>query len=353
MSSAQQVTAAAVQATPVFLDREATTAKACDLIDEAAGKGAGLICFPEAFIPTYPEWAWRRPPWSDSDLFPLLLENSVSVPGKATESLGRAAARAEAYVTIGINERADKGSTIYNTLLFFGPDGALLGKHRKLMPTGAERLVWGTGDGSTLRVYETPFGRLGGLICWENYMPLARSSLYAQGIDIYVAPTWDTSDVWVPTLRHIAKEGRIYVIGICCVLRESDVPSSVPGRDELYPSDDWMARGLSTIVGPDGEVVAGPLIEEEGILVAKLNANRARASRQQFDPVGHYARPDVFHLQVDARPKPAVTFSYGPMAATEVDLDVPEDGRSGQADPRYGDDGAVQQQVQLIRGEEL
>lgn len=351
MNAVEKVTAAAVQATPVFLDREATTAKACALIEQAGGQGAGLICFPETFIPTYPDWVWRQP-WSNADLFALLLENSVAIPGSTTESLARAAARAGAYVAIGVNELSGTDTTIYNTLLYFGPDGSLLGKHRKLMPTGGERLVWGTGDGSTLRVHETPFGRLGGLICWVNYMPLARAALYAQGIDVYVAPTWDTSDVWVPTLRHIAKEGRVYVIGVCSVLRESDVPAGIPGRDDLYPGEGWMARGLSAIVAPDGELLAGPLVEEEGILLAELDAARARVARWHFDPVGHYARPDVFHLQVDARPRPAVTFSGGPAAAFEGSADASS--RDGRARPaashRAGT--ARQQKVRTAGGEE-
>jgi nitrilase len=224
------------------------------------------------------------------------------VPSAATEALGAAARRAKAYVSIGVNERDPHGSTLYNTNLYFDPDGALLGAHRKLVPTGAERLVWGMGDGSTLRVFDTPFGRLGGLTCWENYMPLARYALYAQGIDIWLAPTWDNSDVWVPTLRHIAKEGRVYVIGVAAVLRGSDVPSDLPGRDEMYGGeDDWMSRGMSTIVAPDGAIMSGPLMEKEGILYAELDSAVARAARQEFDPVGHYARPDVFTFAMQPR----------------------------------------------------
>ncbi len=173
------------------------------------------------------------------------------------------------------------------------------------MPTGGERLVWGMGDGSTLQVYDTPFGRLGGLICWENYMPLARYSMYAKGVDVYVAPTWDNSDMWVATLRHIAKEGRLYVIGVAPLLRGSDVPDDIPGKGEVWAGeDDWMSRGFSTIVAPGGEILAGPLLEEEGILYAEIDPAKARASRHQFDPVGHYSRPDVFRLVVDESPKP-------------------------------------------------
>jgi nitrilase len=310
-----KVLAAAVQAAPVFLDREATVDKAVALIDKAAGAGARLIAFPEAFVPTYPDWVWRTRPWDDgaAKWFARLQDQSVVVPSKATEAIGAAAKKANAYVGLGVNEADRDSSTIYNTYLYFGPDGALLGKHRKLMPTGGERLVWGTGDGSTLFVTDTPFGRLGGLICWENYMPLARAAMYAQGIDIYLAPTWDNSDTWVASMRHIAKEGRMHVIGVNCCIRGSDVPSDIPGRDVLYGGDaDWMSRGNTVIVGPEGDVLAGPLVEEEGILVAELDIDAARESRRQFDPVGHYARPDVFRLAVNTRPAPPVTFEAFP-----------------------------------------
>ena len=304
----EPVIAAAVQATPVFLDREATVEKACDLIAKAAADGAGLVVFPEAFVPTYPDWVWRTTPWADHGWFARLWDQSVEVPGAATARLGDAARGAGAWVAMGINERDTASSTLYNSLVYLSPDGEVAGVHRKLMPTGGERLVWGMGDGSTLTVLDTVFGRLGGLLCWENYMPLARAAMYAQGVDVYVAPTWDNSDVWVPTLRHIAKEGRMFVIGTNSCIRASDVPADLPGRDDHYGgADDWLSRGNTTIVGPNGEIVAGPLVEEEGILLAELDPALTRVARQQFDPVGHYARPDVFHLDVDVRAKPAVT----------------------------------------------
>jgi nitrilase len=292
---------ASVQAAPVFLDREATIDKACGLIKEAASNGARLIAFPEAFVPTYPDWVWRAQPWDEAStaLYAQLFQESVEIPGPATERLGDAARGAGAYVAVGVTERA--GSTLYNTVVFLSPEGELIGRHRKLMPTGGERLVWGFGDGSTLTTFDTPFGRVGALICWENYMPLARAAMYARGIDILLAPTWDNSDVWVPTLRHIAKEGRVFVVGITPCQRGLDVPADVPGRNLWRGEDDWMSRGNSTIVDPSGDILAGPLIGEEGILYATVDASAARASRFEFDVVGHYACPDVFQLHVDER----------------------------------------------------
>lgn len=305
----EPVTVAAVQATPVFLDREATVDKACALIAEAAARGAGLVVFPEAFVPGYPDWVWRTKPWDDGPWYARLLDQAVTVPSEATERLGEAARLAQAWVAVGVNELDAASRTVYNSLLYLAPDGSVAGCHRKLMPTGGERTVWGTGDGSTLTVLDTPFGRLGGLLCWENYMPLARMAMYAQGVDVYLAPTWDNSDTWVATLRHVAKEGRVFVIGTNSCIRGSDVPSDLPGRDDLYGGDDdWLSRGNTAIIGPDGDLLAGPLTEAEGILYAEIDGAVAQRARRAFDPVGHYARPDVFTLQVDSRPKPPVTF---------------------------------------------
>ena len=306
---------AAVQSSPVFLDREATVEKAAELVRKASADGAGLIVFPETFVPTYPDWVWRSKPWEDgpAEWTARLIDQAVVVPSPTTQALGEAARSAGAYLSIGVNEREATGATLYNTQLYFGPDGSLLGKHRKLVPTGGERLVWGMGDGSTLLVLDTPFGRLGGLTCWENYMPLARAAMYAQGVDIYLAPTWDNSDVWVPTLRHIAKEGRVFVVGVSFCMRGEDVPRDIPGRDALYGgADDWLSRGNSVVVGPEGQILAGPLEDQEGILLAELDVAQAHTSRRQFDPTGHYARPDVFQLRVDTRPRPAVVFDEGP-----------------------------------------
>jgi nitrilase len=305
----ESVRVAAVQAAPVFLDRQATLEKVAGLTKEAAAQGARLIVFPEAYLPTYPDWVWRTRPWQDghTKLYARLLDQSVVIPGPATEELGAMAAEAGAYLCVGVNERDERGSTLYNTLLYLGPDGNVLGKHRKLMPTGGERLVWGYGDGSTLFSFDTPFGRVGGLLCWENYMPLARAAMYAEGIDIYLAPTWDNGEVWVPSMRHIAVEGRVFVVGVNYCFRGSDVPAEIPGRDELYGGeDDWLSQGNTCIVDPGGTLLAGPLVGSEGILYADIDVERARVARYQFDPVGHYARPDVFRLVVDRDPKPPV-----------------------------------------------
>jgi nitrilase len=306
MPVVERLIVAAVQATPVFLDRDATVGKCAALVKEAAGNGARLMVFPETFVPTYPDWVWRVAAWDgpSQELFGRLREQSVEVPSPATKALGAAAKRAKAYVSVGVNEL--DGSTLFNTQLMFAPDGSLIGRHRKLMPTGGERLVWGMGDGSTLEVYDTPYGRIGGLICWENYMPLARTAMYAKGVDIWTAPTWDNGDSWVSTLRHIAREGRVYVIGVGTLLRGSDVPQDVPGRELWGGEEDWANDGHSAIVDPDGSLLAGPLVGEEGILYAEVDAAHARAERLKFDPVGHYARPDVFQLTVDERAKPAV-----------------------------------------------
>ena len=310
MGTADTMTVAAVQATPVFLDLDATIHRTVELAEEAAGNGAQLIVYPEAFVPGYPDWVWRTTPWGggSSGLHARLLDQAVTVPGPATEVLAATSERLGVYLAVGVNEREVEGSTLYNSLLYLGPNGDVLGVHRKLMPTGGERLVWGHGDGSGLVSFDTPGGRAGGLICWENYMPLARAALYAQGVGIYLAPTWDNSDMWVPTLRHIAKEGRCYVIGTNSFLRGSDIPAEQLGVPDLYGGDDdWLSRGNACILGPDGSILAGPLIGESGILYAEVDRATVARSRMQFDAVGHYARNDILQLTVDRRPRRAVT----------------------------------------------
>src|SRR2546430_9551745 len=234
--------AAAVQATPVFLDREATIEKACRLAKEAAALGAELIVFPEAFVPGCLDWVWRSQRWRDASArYRRLLEASVTVGSPPTEARAGAARDAGAYLCVGVNELDEAGGTLYNTLLCFSPEGELASRHRKLMPTGGERLVWGMGDGSTLAAFDTPFGRVGALTCWEQYMPLAKYAMYAQGIDILLAPTWDNGENWICTLRHNAREGRVFVIGVASVLSGPDVPADFPGRDGLYGGDEGWA----------------------------------------------------------------------------------------------------------------
>ena len=303
---------AAVQAAPVFLDRAATVEKACALVAEAGARGAKLAVFPEGFVPAYPLWAWSIPAGDTHglrELYSELLEQAVTVPGPATERLGAAARDSGVAIAIGINEAnvEASGTTLYNSLLYIGADGRLLGKHRKLVPTGGERLVHGQGDGSTLDVYDLPFGRLGGLICWESYMPLARYALYAMGVQIYLAPTWDRGEPWISTLRHIAKEGRVYVLGCCSAMRKSDIPDRYAFKERLPGGeDDWVNPGDSAIVDPDGKLVAGPVRGEETILYAEVDPRQLRGPRFQLDVAGHYGRPDVFELTVRREPRPMV-----------------------------------------------
>jgi nitrilase len=299
-------TVAAVQAAPVFLDREATVEKACALIAQAAAAGAKIVVFPESFIPAYPAWVWAVPAGEEgllSELYAELLANAVAIPSPATDQLCNAAKQAGVYVVMGVSERNIEASraSLYNTLLYIDPEGAILGKHRKLVPTGGERLVWAQGDGSTLGVYETPFGVLSGLICWENYMPLARYALYAWGTQIYVAATWDRGQPWLSTLRHIAKEGRVYVLGCGMALRTSDLPDRLALKQRFYADADageWINRGDSAIVSPDGAYLAGPVREREEILYAELDPRQMRGPKWMLDVAGHYGRPDVFELTV-------------------------------------------------------
>ncbi len=309
---------AAVQATPVFLDREATVSKARELIAEAGRSGARLVVFPETFIPTYPDWVWRIPPGQHrmlADLYAELLEQSVEIPGPVTEELCEAARQAGTYVVMGINERNAQASnaSLYNTLLYIDPEGDLLGKHRKLVPTAPERMVWAQGDGSTLEVYDTPLGKLSGLICWENYMPLARYSLYAWGVQIYLAPTWDNGEPWLSTLRHIAKEGRAYVVGCSIAMRKDDIPERLEFKAKYYSEvGEWINTGDSAIVGPDGKFIAGPLNAKEGILYAELDPRQMSGSKWNLDVAGHYARPDVFRLTVSKDDRPVIAVAQAP-----------------------------------------
>ncbi len=304
---------AAVQATYVLMDREATIDRVAELTAGAAGRDAQLVVFPEVFVPGTPIWIDTQPIWDgDDDWFRMLAENAVVVPSPATERLGAIAREHKVWLVIGVEEREQHGGTIYNTLLYFSSEGMLVEKHRKLMPTGAERTVWGMGDGSTLRAVDTPFGRIGGLICWENYMPLARFHMYAQGIDLWLAPTLAPGDGWIATMRHLARENRMFVVGVNPVLHIDQVPASFPNRDRLVPpaflahNGPWLEAGNTVIVGPGGDVLAGPVREREETLVADLDLGQVSVARRLLDPVGHYNRPDVFRLYVDTSPRPAV-----------------------------------------------
>ena len=288
------LTVAAVQATPVFLDRAATVEVAAGHV---AAADAELVVFPESFVPGYPDWVWRRPPMSDGDWYVRLVDNAVRVDSADLDPVRDAAREAGAWVALGVTERAPS-DTLYNTVVYIGPAGEIAGRHRKLVPTGAERLVWANGNDHLLTVIDVGGVKVGSLICWENYMPLARMAMYERGVDVLLAPTWDNSDEWVPTLRHIAKEGRVFVVGVTCLLRGSDVPRDLSGAGELYGGDDdFMSRGNTTIVAPGGEVLAGPLIGEAGVVRAELDLSLIAAGRRMFDPTGHYSRPDVLSLR--------------------------------------------------------
>ena len=294
-----------VQRPPVLLDREATLTKAVTAVHEAVEQGCSLVVVPEAYISGYPAWIWQLRPGPDygltSEIHDQQVRSSVDLDGEDLEPLRSVAAQRRVTVVVGVHERDERfgGGTLYNTLVTVGSDGSILNRHRKLVPTNPERMVWGAGDGSGLVVVDTPVGRLGGLICWENYMPLARYALYAQGVGVYVASTWDSGDTWLATMRHIAAEGRCWVIGSGCSLRRDDIPSSFPGLDGLWTDTDWINPGDSIVVAPGGEVVAGPLHQEHGILLAEIEPGHAVAGHRTLDLAGHYARPDIFDLRVD------------------------------------------------------
>jgi nitrilase len=299
----ETVRVACVQAEPAVLDRERTLDKLAALTAEARSEGAQLVVFPETFVPAYPSSAWAKflAGWADpraKAAFALLARESVDVPGPDVERLGEIAQENEVWLVTGVNERdPQRPGTLYNSLLYHAPDGRLAVHHRKLVPTNHERLIWGQGDGRGLRAVETPLGRIGGLICWENYMPLARFALYESGVEIYIASTADDGDAWQATLVHIARESRAFVVSPCHFQRAGSYPEDFPLREELAGID-LLGRGGSAILAPDGTYLAGPLYDEEGILYADLDPQRLAEERQRFDPAGHYHRPDVLELRV-------------------------------------------------------
>ncbi len=314
----ETVRVACVQAEPVILDRERTIDRLAGLTAEAKAEGARLVVFPETFVPAYPSSAWAKflAGWADDEAkaaFAMLSREAVEVPGPACDRLGEIAREHEVWLVTGVNERDPaRPGTLYNTLLYHGPDGRLALRHRKLVPTNHERLVWGQGDGGGLRALETPLGRLGGLICWENYMPLARFALYESGVEIYVSATADDGDAWQATLVHIAREARAFVVSPCHFQRASSYPEDFPLRERIAGLG-TLGRGGSAILGPDGAYLAGPLYDEEGILYADLDPQRLDEERQRFDPAGHYHRPDVLQLRV--RPGRSGTSRHGKSSA--------------------------------------
>ncbi len=311
------VRSAVVQDSPVVFDREATLGKVRFLVKQAVDRGATLVVMPEVFVSGYPtglDFGARvglREPKGRED-FRRYYESALNVPGPACEALGRVAKEGKVFLVIGVIER--DGGTLYCTVLFFSPDGNMMGKHRKLMPTAMERLIWGFGDGSTMPVFDTPLGKLGSVICWENYMPMLRMHMYSQGIQLYCAPTADHRDTWLPSMRHIALEGRCFVLSGCQYLTRAECPEDYAAIQGNDPSTVLM-RGGSCIVGPLGQILAGPQFEGPCILTADLDLDEIPRSKYDFDVVGHYARPDVFRLYVNTESTPPVVGSSFPPVA--------------------------------------
>ena len=305
------IRAAVIQDAPVAFDLAATLEKVRTLTAEAAGQGAQIVVFPEAFVSAYPKGItfgahvgsrtaegreWYRRYWA----------SSLALDSAECAMLGDLARTHAIELVIGVIER--DGGTLYCTVLFFAPDGALRGKHRKLMPTAMERLVWGFGDGSTMPVFDTPVGRVGAVICWENYMPLLRTAMYGQQVQLYCAPTVDDREVWHATMRHIAVEGRCFVLNACQYAVRGDYPADyVPMQGDA--PETVLIRGGSCIVSPFGEVLAGPVYGARAMLIADIDLDEIARGKYDLDVVGHYARPDVFRLSVDVGAKPPVSFA--------------------------------------------
>ena len=295
---------AAAQLTPVFLNKAQTVKKACKAIIEAGQNGAKLIVFPEAFISGYPDWTWLIPNSKGAELNGLYLElvsNAVSVPDDSTAQLCEAAKTANISVVIGINERNTEtsGTSLYNSLLFINEHGHITGTHRKLIPTGGERLIWSQGGTPSFEAHQTAAGKVGGLICWENLMPLARNAVYQSGAQILASPTWDKSPNWFQSMQHIAREGGLFVVSTCMCIKVDDIPDKYAFKG-LYPEGrEWVNVGNSCIINPKGQVIAGPLEAEEGILYADIDLNQIIEAKRMFDVVGHYARPDVFNFSIN------------------------------------------------------
>ncbi|WP_101651750.1 carbon-nitrogen hydrolase family protein [Brevibacterium ihuae] len=302
---------AVVQTGSVPFDTAATTRRICDLLEDAALAGAELAVFPEATLGTYPKGLTFGAPVgrrtdAGRDEYQRYFDGAVALDGPELEQVAEAARRTGVFTVLGIIERL--GQTLYCTAVHIDAERGIVGHHRKLMPTGSERLIWGFGDGSTLPVHDSPAGRVGSVICWENYMPLLRQAMYAQGVEVYCAPTVDDRDTWQHTMAHIAMEGRCFVLAACQAIRAEDYGDDYAST--LEPNDaGWLIRGGSAIYGPSGELLAGPVYDEEAILTADIDVSARSRTTFDFDAVGHYSRPDVFRLSVDTRPKPSVEFT--------------------------------------------
>lgn len=307
---------AIVQESPVLLNKTETISFAVNAIQSAAEGGAELVVFPEAFISGYPAWIWRLRPGGDwgvnEELHGKIIESAVDVKSGELQPLYDAAKEHKVTVVCGMNEKDHQhgSGTLYNTVVVISAEGELLNHHRKLMPTNPERMVWGMGDGRGLKVVDTPVGKVGTLICWENYMPLARYALYAQGVEVYVAPTYDSGDAWIGTMQHIAREGRCWVVCSGVALTVDDIPDDFPNKESLYPDGEtWVNTGDSVVVAPGGEIVTGPMRQEKGLLFAEIDASTVAASRRALDVTGHYSRPDIFALEVNTQEQRPAKFT--------------------------------------------
>ncbi len=306
---------ALVQRAPIVLNKSASIDKAAAIIDELGAQDIQLAVFPETFLPGYPAWIWRLRPGGDwglsEDLHRRLVDNAIDLSSADLTPLQSAAAENNMTIVIGLNERDSQSSqtTIYNSVVVIDHQGELINVHRKLMPTNPERMVWGNGDASGLNVVDTPVGKVGSLICWENFMPLSRYALYAQGVEIYVAPTYDSGPGSIGTMQHIAREGRCWVL--CCgvALERNDLPEDFPNKTELYPEDEqWINPGDSVVIAPGGEIIAGPLNKEKGYVICEVDAEIAVHARRALDVAGHYARPDIFQLTVNKSKQKHIEF---------------------------------------------
>jgi nitrilase len=291
----KNIKVAVVQASPVLFNKQKTIEKTKKYIEEAVKEGAELILFPEAYIGDYPRGlnfgtTVGNRTEEGKELWHKYYNNAINVLGDETSLFSKWAKEYKTYLNLGVIER-DNG-TLYCTILYFAPDGKLAGKHRKIKPTAMERIIWGEGTGSDLKVIDTKAGKIGGLICWENYMPQARMELYKQNVEIYLAPTADSRDTWQSSMIHIASEGRCYVLGCNQFVTKNMYPKEL--REQLKDQPEIMSRGGSVMVSPIGQIIAGPLFDSEGILYAELSEKELIKSKFDFDVNGHYSRPDIF-----------------------------------------------------------